>query len=735
MATQSDGKVTLDTALDNSGLFKGIKAIKGDLGGLNGVAKKLGATIAAVFSMQQLVSFMVDSSKAAMSLSDALTGLKSILEGQGKSFSQAQTFIEEYTSDGLIPATNAITAYKNLASRGYDDSQIQQVMLALKDASAYGRQASYTMGEAVQSATEGLKNENSILVDNAGVTKNVAKMWEEYAESIGTTANNLTQEQKIQAEVNGILEESKYQTGDAATVANTLSGQLQQLSFNFNNLKVAVGNAINPIVQSFLPIINTAISTLVRFANAVASVIGLIFGKVSTSAGNLAESNDSVASSASAGAAAEEELADAASAAGKAAKKSLSSFDELNKLQSDAGGGGSSSGSSGGVSSGGGISVTADTTVEDTVSPKIQAIADKIHALLEPLKQIDFGPAIDAFGRLGDAAGDLGETIGDALEWAWFNILVPLEKWRIEEAAPATVNLLSDALGVLSAALEPVQAGLEELFADLTPVFDFIGDTVLVILDEFQKAFQLVAQVFREKGPEIEGIVSGVGDVVSAIWKLIKPILYSLRDTWVAVFRIIAEAGGEQLGYLVDVLYGVVELIAGVLTGDWERAWTGLKTAAKGTINSIIGFINGMIRAVQSAVNALISAINQISFTVPDWIPGVGGKKVGFSLKMASFPTVPYLAQGAVLPANKPFLAMVGDQKHGTNVEAPLSTIQEAVALVMEDMTGGMMAGFEALLAENQALRRVVESMELDGEMIAKSYDRHKREIAVVKGV
>ena len=65
--------------------------------------------------------------------------------------------------------------------RGYSIDQIEQTMIALKDSSAFGRQASLSLGDAVQSATEGLKNENSIIVDNAGVTKNVAKMWEDYA--------------------------------------------------------------------------------------------------------------------------------------------------------------------------------------------------------------------------------------------------------------------------------------------------------------------------------------------------------------------------------------------------------------------------------------------------------------------------------------------------------------------------------------------------------------------------
>jgi hypothetical protein len=230
LATQSDGKVIISTELDNSQIPKGVKEIKGSLGGLNNVVKSLGTAIAGAFSVAAIIGFAKESVSAANQLADALTGLKSILDGQGRSFSDAQKFLEEYTADGLVPMANTITAYKNLASRGYDDSQIRKTLVALKDASAFGRQASYSMGDAVQSATEGLKNENSVLVDNAGVTKNVAKMWEEYAASIGTTANNLTTEQKIQAEVNGILAETRFQAGDAAKVASTLSGQLSQLS-------------------------------------------------------------------------------------------------------------------------------------------------------------------------------------------------------------------------------------------------------------------------------------------------------------------------------------------------------------------------------------------------------------------------------------------------------------------------------------------------------------------------
>lgn len=367
-----DGKVSIGTALDNKGLKKDIGSIDGPLGGLKSVVGKLCGAIAAAFSIKAIVQFGAESSKAAMQLSDAMTGLQSILDGQGRSFSGAKAFLEDYVKDGLIPMVNAAAAYKNLAMRGYDDSQIQKTLVALKNSAAFGRQASLTMGEAVQSASEGLKNENSILVDNAGVTKNVAKMWDEYAKSVGTTANNLTQQQKIQAEVTGILEESKYQTGDAAKVAGTLSGQLQQLSFNFNNLKIAVGNIVNPIVQAFLPAVNSAISAVTRLANAIATTVGSIFGKAVVQTNAIAES-------AAAGAEAQKDLSKGVTEAGKAAKKSTAGFDELNVLQSQKGTG------AGTQTSDTGDSKTVTTTVS---TPALSGVSDAADKVLETMEAI-----------------------------------------------------------------------------------------------------------------------------------------------------------------------------------------------------------------------------------------------------------------------------------------------------------------------------------------------------------
>jgi hypothetical protein len=96
-----------------------------------------------------------------------------------------------------------------------------------------------------------------------------------------------------------------------------------------------------------------------------------------------------------------------------------------------------------------------------------------------------------------------------------------------------------------------------------------------------------------------------------------------------------------------------------------------------------------MANGVIKCINALINGLNKIKFDVPSWVPAIGGKKFGFNIKQISQISIPRLAQGAVIPPNKEFLAMLGDQKRGTNIEAPLDTIKQALAEVMRDFGGG----------------------------------------------
>ena len=359
MAATSVGAVALDLTLNDRSFNKNINSIaKGTEGAFSSTMKKVGGFIAGAFAVKSVADFTKTCIDSASQVQSAFTGLNSIVQGTGNSFADAQKFINEYTADGLVSIEETATAYKNLLSRGYDSSQIEDVLTRLKDSAAFGRQASYDLGEAVVSASEGLKNENSILVDNAGVTKNVAKMWDEYAKSIGTTANSLTQEQKIQAEYNGIMKETQFQVGDAAAYTRTFSGQIQQLKFNFNQMTVAIGKVVTPIAQLFVPIINSAISavtTLFEKTQVILGTFGLqmpsVVSKASSSVGNIGASMNSTA--------------DAAVSAAKKMNKAFAGVDEVNVLDTK-----SSSSSSEGSSSGA-TSGVSTSSVGTTITPSV----------------------------------------------------------------------------------------------------------------------------------------------------------------------------------------------------------------------------------------------------------------------------------------------------------------------------------------------------------------------------
>ena len=159
--------------------------------------------------------------------------------------------------------------------------------------------------------------------------------------------------------------------------------------------------------------------------------------------------------------------------------------------------------------------------------------------------------------------------------------------------------------------------------------------------------------------------------------------------------------------------------------------WNGITSTIKTAVNGIIGFINRMISAVVTGINAVINALNGLSFDLPDIF---GGGHVGFNISTLTAPQIPYLAQGAVIPANREFLAVLGDQNHGTNVEAPLDTIKQAVAEVMEDLQAGQMAGFEAVVSVLREILSAVYGIELTDEDVGHAVQRWQRKQLTATG-
>lgn len=250
-----------------------------------------------------------------------------------------------------------------------------------------------------------------------------------------------------------------------------------------------------------------------------------------------------------------------------------------------------------------------------------------------------------------------------------------------------------------------------------------------------------------------QGILQGLSNLtagITAVQTLLKSDLSMVL--WLGAISAGISAASSRIGDLFSALSSITagfSAIGSASSRVWNaisNLWNGaanwfsgkildpITSFTKSTVNLLIGLLNAAVAAGAAAINAVGKILNVFSFSIPDWVPLLGGKRFGFSFPTITAPKIPYLAQGAVLPANKPFLAVVGDQKHGTNVEAPLSTIQEAVSLVLNDQMVAITAGFEASVAVQREILEAVLGISIGDEVIANANDRYRSKMAIARG-
>jgi hypothetical protein len=137
------------------------------------------------------------------------------------------------------------------------------------------------------------------------------------------------------------------------------------------------------------------------------------------------------------------------------------------------------------------------------------------------------------------------------------------------------------------------------------------------------------------------------------------------------------------------------EKIAPVFTKEF---WLNLaKKCGNGLIEGFENAVNGIVGMFEKAINWIVDGLNKIKFDIPDWL---GGGSFGINIPNVSFDrvSIPRLAQGAVIPPNREFLAVLGDQKQGTNIEAPLQTIVDAFNIALAQNGGARSGNTEVVL-------------------------------------
>ena len=308
-------------------------------------------------------------------------------------------------------------------------------------------------------------------------------------------------------------------------------------------------------------------------------------------------------------------------------------------------------------------------------------------------------PIVDYFTPMVEWFSQLFQSIWQFLEDLCYNIVA----FITGSVQLIFAILLTIGTWIYLNVIEPVAAFFADLWADIAAWAAEAWDSIVEI-------FTVVANWINEN--------------------VIQPVVRYFSDMWDSICQFATDAWN----WIVEVFQGVAAWFDKYVVQPVNEIVSKIADGFKNMVNGVIGFINGMIAGIIRGINGVIEALNKLKFTVPDWVPGLGGQTLGFNLKTLTAPQIPYLAKGAVLPANKPFMAVVGDQRHGTNIEAPLTTIQEAVAGVMDNHIAAMMAGFNALLQEQIALRHTVESIELGDNTIAEAVERYHEKMSIVYG-
>lgn len=439
-------------------------------------------------------------------------------------------------------------------------------------------------------------------------------------------------------------------------------------------LKGALLTLAQPLVQVLVPAFTLLVRVIAAVVTQIARLVAAISGKSLSSAAASAKALNAQTK--------------ALKGTGKAAKdagKSLASFDEINQLSS------SSSGGGGGASA---DAISPDFSFMDEVDARLRKIADAVILIGGGLAAWKLSSLLPGtLGTVAEKLAGIALTVGglillwDGLSDAWNNGV----DWA---------NLI-EILGGAAAAALGLYLTFGELGAGIGLVVAGAAMVVTAFRDIDQNGLNLKNTLLM-----IAGIVStGLG-----FWFLTGKVFPLVVAGIAAIlFAITTLAGnGEQLiGNLKQTFSGLVTFLDGLINLDIEKMLSGLKGMVSGALNTVLTIVGSVINLIIRGLNWLIEKINSISFDVPDWVPGIGGKSWGPNIPLVKEWQIPQLAQGAVIPPNREFLAVLGDQRSGTNIETPLATMVQAFKQALAE--SGYSGSSEAyLVLDRDVVGRVV---------------------------
>lgn len=348
---------------------------------------------------------------------------------------------------------------------------------------------------------------------------------------------------------------------------------------------------------------------------------------------------------------------------------------------------------------------------------------------------LDFYPLLESISNLTSAFAPILESIGNVLEWIYNNIVLPMLKWVIEVGLPTVINLVSKVATFLADHQSIVEAfGAALIGAFAAAKIAGLASIIIKNVSGIAMAAKGLISLMTGTG----GIMGGIKAIATAIgpggvfvlavgaciaigvllyknWDKIKEMAGKVWD-WISnkTRRFVEDIGNKLRGLATKMttIWGNIKASA---HQKWNAIWStvsGFAERIKNAIvdkftsakNTVVGVFNGMGDAIRSVLNNIISVVNgaiskvngvvsaiESAFSFGPWkVPTpFGSKTIGFRATFPRVPTVPYLAKGAVIPPRSEFLAVLGDQKQGNNIETPEALLRK----IVREETAGRQSG------------------------------------------
>lgn len=370
---------------------------------------------------------------------------------------------------------------------------------------------------------------------------------------------------------------------------------------------------------------------------------------------------------------------------------------------------------------------------ENVLVPLFDWIAANVMPILAKVLEFVGNALLDAFETIIKVVGDIADILSGVIDFvvgvftgdwekAWdgikeiFSGVWDLIKDVLSGAWDFIKNAVKNGVEIVKTVISTVWNGLKTL---TSTVWNAIKTAVLGIWNGlksnastvFNAIKTAISTVWNTIKSATSTVWNGIKSVVSSVWNTLKSaaktafnaIKTSVTNVWNGIKTVTANVWKSVIQKINSLwrdlktnASNIFSNIKNVITNAWNgiktsttNIWNGIKNAVKSPINAIIGFLNTLISGISSAINGLTGMLNNLNIDIPDWVPGVGGKSLGFNIPKVNAGKIPYLASGAVIRGGDPFMAVLGDQpRNQTNIETPLPTMVKAFKQAIAESGG-----------------------------------------------